>query len=133
MEIKLTFGELEDYVLSHYDKQVTLGRVDDRTVEVTLRYNRFISPKVNLTIESALDTELTLTYSGSFIIETLAGLATNYLKGRPELAGAVVFCPSQRVKINLALVPRAVAVVEALSFESISVGNGGFSAFMSLR
>lgn len=137
MEVRLTFDELAAYVASHYGRDVTFSMVDDRTVcvgvmqKVLFRERQF---HIYLTIESATDTEVILTYGASAPLEMAVRVALNYIKrNKPLLVEAVQICAAQRLKVNLAKVPRAVAVVEALAFESIVVKKDGFLAVMSLR
>lgn len=137
MEVKLGFGELEAYVEAHYGQRVTLGRIDGRTVGVGLTRRMLFKDRqlnVSLVLESASDTEITLTYGASSALEMLMRIALNYMaRHKPDMVEAVRICPGQRLKLNLAKVPRAVALVEALAFESIAVEEDGFLAGLSLR
>ncbi|MDE6315095.1 MAG: hypothetical protein K2L71_01360 [Muribaculaceae bacterium] len=137
MEVRLGFDELEEYVEAHYGQRMTFGKVDRRTVSVGLIRRMLFKERqfnVSLVLESASDTEITFTYGASAALELLMRIALNYMaRHKPDMIEAVCICPGQRLKLNLAKVPRAVALVESLAFESIAVEEDCFLVGLSLR
>lgn len=83
MKLAITYAELQEYVASHYHKNVNLGYVNESTVSVSvpikvLGFTKQIS--INLIVKKIEGTDLFLSYEGKIGIEMLVTPAVSFAK-----------------------------------------------------
>ena len=81
MKLSITYAELQEYVASHYHKNVNLGYVNESTVSVSvpikvLGFTKQIS--INLIVKKIEGTDLFLSYEGKMGIEMLVPPAVSF-------------------------------------------------------
>ena len=83
MKLSITYAELQDYVASHYHKNVNLGYVNESTVSVSvpikvLGFTKQIS--INFIVKKIVGSVLFLSYEGKMGIEMLVTPAVSFAK-----------------------------------------------------
>ena len=83
MKLAITYAELQEYVASHYHKNVNLGYVNVSTMSVSvpikvLGFTKQIS--INIIVKKIEGTDLFLSYDGKMGIEMLVTPAVSFAK-----------------------------------------------------
>ena len=136
MKLSITYAELQDYVASHYHKNVNLGYVNESTVSVSvpikvLGFTKSVS--INITVKKIEGTDLFLSYSGKMGIDLLVSPAISYAKKLvPEKADWVEQMPGNIVKLRLGDIDKLQKVFEKLKLDNILFEQGNIGIEMSL-
>lgn len=138
MTVDLSFVELSEYVASHFGHNVAMRQFNESTLCIGLKRRIIFRERtitICLTIESATDTEITLSYNAGTGMDFIMRVLLNWLKThRGELMQAISITEGGRIiKLNLALIPRASAIAEALSLNSIAVTSDSLRCHFSIR
>ena len=83
MKLSITYAELQEYVASHYHKNVNLGYVNESTVSVSvpikvLGFTKSVS--INITVKKIDGTDMFLSYEGKMGIEMLVTPAVSFAR-----------------------------------------------------
>lgn len=124
MKLSITYAELQEYVASHYHKNVNLGYVNESTVSVSvpikvLGFTKQIS--INIIVKKIEGSDLFLAYDGKMGIDLLVSPAISYAKKLvPEKAGWVEQMPGNIVKLRLGDIDKLQKVFEKVELKNIS-------------
>ena len=136
MKLSITYAELQEYVASHYHKNVNLGYVNESTVSVSvpikvLGFTKQIS--INLIVKKIECSDLFLAYDGKMGIDLLVSPAISYAKKLvPEKAGWVEQMPGNIVKLRLGDIDKLQKVFEKLKLDNILFEPENIGIKMSL-
>ena len=136
MKLAITYGELQDYVASHFHKTVNLGYVDVATVSVSipikvLGFTKSVS--INLIVKKIEGTDLFLSYGGKMGIDMLVSPAISYAKKLvPQKAGWVEQMPGNIMKLRLGDIDQMKKVFEKLKLNNIFFEQGNIVVDASL-
>ncbi len=136
MKLFIAFTELQDYVRSHYQKELELSYVAGSTVGVAtavkiLGFSKSIG--INLTIERIEGTDLYLTYDGKMGIELFVTPAISFIKKLvPEKTEMIQMLPDNTVKVSLGDIERLKKVFDKLTLHRIYFEPEGITLEASL-
>ena len=136
MKLSITYAELQEYVASHYHKNVNLGYVNVSTMSVSvpikvLGFTKQIS--INIIVKKIEGSDLFLAYDGKMGIDLLVSPAISYAKKLvPEKAGWVEQMPGNIVKLRLGDIDKLQKVFEKLKLDNILFEPENIGIKMSL-
>lgn len=116
MEVNLTYDELSDYVIRHYDKRLEFAREGERTLRATYRAG-ILSQSVSLQVAEIEDNKIFVAFTGGMLvnmamkwfsekISTMLGAGINVYKGHYLI-------------VDLKEMPKAEALAAALDIRTI--------------
>lgn len=136
MDLSLTFAELQDYMLTHYHKSVTLAYVDSSIVEISvpvkvLGFTKQIG--IQLIVKGIEGTDLFLVYDGKMGVDMLVAPALNFVKRLvPGKTDWVQSLSSNVIKIFLGDIDKQAKVFDKLALKNISFAPTGIEVKASL-
>ena len=124
MKLSITYAELQEYVASHYHKNVNLGYVNESTVSVSvpikvLGFTKQIS--INLIVKKIEGTDLFLSYEGKMGIEMLVTPAVSFAKKLlPEKSDWIEVLADNVIRLRLGDIDKLQKAVEKVELKNIS-------------
>ena len=123
MRLSVTYAELQEYVASHYHKNVNLGYVNESTVSVSvpikvLGFTNQIS--INLIVKKIEGTDIFLSYEGKMGIEMLVTPAVSFAKKLvPEKSDWIEVLADNVIRLRLGDIDKLQKVFEKVELKSI--------------
>ena len=136
MKLSIPFVELQDYVSTHYHKELKLNYVDGSTVEVAtpvkvLGFTKQIG--IQLAVKKIEGTDLFLAYNGKMGIDLLVCPALTFVKRLvPEKTDFVQVLSDNVIKIALGDIDKLAKVFDKLALKNISFAPTGIEVEASL-
>ena len=136
MKVSVTFTELQDYLLSHFHKTLSMSYVDGSTVEISvpvkvLGFTKQIG--INLSVEKIEGTDLFLAYDGKMGIDLLVTPALAFIKRLvPEKTECVQSLSGNVIKISLGDIDKLEKVFEKLVLRNITFDSSGIVVEIAL-
>ncbi len=125
MKLVLSFAEISDYVRLRYGKTLTITRISDTELRVLYTQKVLVASiqiPVNIVIDEVRPAELLVTYKGRFGIDMIISGALTFFKSQlPEMAAAITPRDGHQLLIDLAQLPKAKALVDNVSLQSLTV------------
>lgn len=124
MKLSITYAELQEYVASHYHKNVNLGYVNESTVSVSvpikvLGFTKQIS--INLIVKKIEGTDLFLSYDGKMGIEMLVTPAVSFAKKLvPEKSDWIEVLADNVIRLRLGDIDKLQKALEKMELKNIS-------------
>lgn len=124
MKLAITYAELQEYVASHYHKNVNLGYVNESTVSVSvpikvLGFTKQIS--INLIVKKIEGTDLFLSYEGKMGIEMLVTPAVSFAKKLvPEKSDWIEVLTDNVIRLRLGDIDKLQKAFEKVELKNIS-------------
>lgn len=124
MKLSITYAELQEYVASHYHKNVNLGYVNESTVSVSvpikvLGFTKQIS--INLIVKKIEGTDLFLSYEGKMGIEMLVTPAVSFAKKLvPEKSDWIEILTDNVIRLRLGDIDKLQKAFEKVELKNIS-------------
>lgn len=124
MKLSITYAELQEYVASHYHKDVNLGYVNESTVSVSvpikvLGFTKQIS--INLIVKKIEGTDLFLSYEGKMGIEMLVTPAVSFAKKLvPEKSDWIEVLAENVIRLRLGDIDKLQKALEKVELKNIS-------------
>ena len=123
MKLSITYAELQEYVASHYHKNVNLGYVNESTVSVSvpikvLGFTNQIS--INLIVKKIEGTDIFLSYEGKMGIEMLVTHAVSFAKKLvPEKSDWIEVLADNVIRLRLGDIDKLKKAFEKVELKSI--------------
>ena len=123
MKLSITYAELQDYVASHYHKNVNLGYVNESTVSVSvpikvLGFTKQIS--INIIVKKIEGTDMFLSYEGKMGIEMLVTPAVSFAKKLvPEKSDWIEVLADNVIRLRLGDIDKLQKVFEIVELKNI--------------
>lgn len=123
MRFSVTYAELQEYVASHYHKNVNLGYVNESTVSLSvpikvLGFTNQIS--INLIVKKIEGTDMFLSYEGKMGIEMLVTPAVSFAKELvPEKSDWIEVLADNVIRLRLGDIDKLQKVFEKVELKSI--------------
>ena len=123
MKLSITYAELQDYVASHYHKNVNLGYVNESTVSVSvpvkvLGFTKSIN--INLIVKKIEGTDLFLSYEGKMGIEMLVTPAVSFAKKLvPDKSDRIEVLADNVIRLRLGDIDKLKKAFEKVELKSI--------------
>ena len=123
MKLSITYAELQEYVASHYHKNVNLGYVNESTVSVSVQikvlgFTNQIS--INLIVKKIEGTDLFLSYEGKMGIEMLVTPAVSFAKKLgPEKSDWIEVLADNVIRLRLGDIDKLKKAFEKVELKSI--------------
>lgn len=137
MEVKINYTELQDYILSKFDKKVELSYANFSTITVSTKVSVFGFSKtvgIDLAIEKIENSVLYVSYGGKMGIELLVSPAISFLKHLvPERAGFVEETAGHKLAINLAMLDELENVLDKVELREISFDETSINVVATLK
>ncbi len=124
MKLSITYAELQEYVASHYHKNVNLGYVNVSTMSVSvpikvLGFTKQIS--INLIVKKIEGTDLFLSYEGKMGIEMLVTPAVSFAKKLvPEKSDWIEVLADNVIRLRLGDIDKLQKAFEKVELKNIS-------------
>ena len=124
MKLSVTYAELQEYVASHYHKNVNLGYVNESTVSVSvpikvLRFTKQIS--INIIVKKIEGTDLFLSYEGKMGLEMLVTPAVSFAKKLvPEKSDWIEVLADNVIRLRLGDIDKLQKAFEKVELKNIS-------------
>lgn len=124
MKLAITYAELQEYVASHYHKNVNLGYVNESTVSVSvpikvLGFTKQIS--INIIVKKIEGTALFLSYEGKMGIEMLVTPAVSFAKKLvPEKSDWIEVLADNVIRLRLGDIDKLQKAFEKVELKNIS-------------
>lgn len=124
MKLSITYAELQEYVASHYHKNVNFGYVNESTVSVSvpikvLEFTKQIS--INLIVKKIEGTDLFLSYEGKMGIEMLVTPAVSFAKKLvPEKSDWIEVLADNVIRLRLGDIDKLQKALEKVELKNIS-------------
>ena len=124
MKLSITYAELQEYVASHYHKNVNLGYVNESTVSVSvpikvLGFTNQIS--INLIVKKIEGTDIFLSYEGKMGIEMLVTHAVSFAKKLvPEKSDWIEVLADNVIRLRLGDIDKLQKAFEKVELKNIS-------------
>lgn len=124
MKLSITYAELQEYVASHYHKNVNLGYVNESTVSVSvpikvLGFTKQIS--INLIVKKIEGTDLFLSYEGKMGIEMLVTPAVSFAKKLvPEKSDWIEVLTDNVIRLRLGDIDKLQKAFKKVELKNIS-------------
>lgn len=124
MKLSITYAELQEYVASHYRKNVNLGYVNESTVLISvpikvLGFTKQIS--INLIVKKIEGTDLFLSYEGKMGIEMLVTPAVSFAKKLvPEKSDWIEVLTDNVIRLRLGDIDKLQKALEKVELKNIS-------------
>lgn len=137
MELKLNYGEIAKYVKDHFNQEVALSRVNDRTVNVTVSKKVIVTITVNVRLQviEMADTRIIIGYDAAMMgVDSIISGAISVLMGRyPELSQGVTLLPDHKISVDLSKIEKAKPLTDNLSLESLLFSEEHLTLKASLK
>ena len=123
MKLSITYAELQEYVASHYHKNVNLGYVNESTVSVSvpikvLGFTNQIS--INLIVKKIEGTDIFLSYEGKMGIEMLVTHAVSFAKKLvPEKSDWIEVLADNVIRLRIGDIDKLKKAFEKVELKSI--------------
>ena len=123
MKLAITYAELQEYVASHYHKNVNLGYVNESTVSVSvpikvLGFTKQIS--INIIVKKIEGTALFLSYEGKMGIEMLVTPAVSFAKKLvPEKSDWIEVLADNVIRLRLGDIDKLQKAFEKVELKNI--------------
>lgn len=123
MKLSITYAELQDYVASHYHKNVNLGYVNESTVSVSvpvkvLGFTKSIN--INLIVKKIEGSDMFLSYEGKMGIEMLVTPAVSFAKKLvPEKSDWIEVLADNVIRLRLGDIDKLKKEFEKVELKSI--------------
>ena len=123
MKLSITYAELQEYVASHYHKNVNLGYVNESTVSVSvpikvLGFTNQIS--INLIVKKIEGTDIFLSYEGKMGIEMLVTPAVSFAKKLvPDKSDWIEVLADNVIRLRLGDIDKLKKAFEKVELKSI--------------
>lgn len=124
MKLSITYAELQEYVASHYHKNVNLGYVNESTVLISvlikvLGFTKQIS--INIIVKKIEGTDLFLSYEGKMGIEMLVTPAVSFAKKLvPEKSDWIEVLTDNVIRLRLGDIDKLQKAFEKVELKNIS-------------
>ena len=136
MKVSVTFIELQDYLLSHFHKTLSMSYVDGSTVEISVPVKVFGFTKqigINLSVKKIEGTDLFLAYDGKMGIDLLVTPALAFVKKLvPEKTDCVQSLSGNVIKISFGDIDKLEKVFEKLVLRNITFDSNGIVVAITL-
>ena len=123
MTLSISFAELHKYISDHYKKDFSFSYVSEKEFTVTFTQRVLIKDvhlSVNIHIDEVKPSEVVITYKGGMALDMIISGALSLLKDKlAELAQGITTEENHHIRINLAKMEKAKAIVKNLSLEDI--------------
>ena len=127
MKLSITYAELQEYVASHYHKNVNLGYVNESTVSLSVQIKVLGFTKsinINLIVKKIEGTDLFLSYEGKMGIEMLVTPAVSFAKKLvPEKSDWIEVLADNVIRLRLGDIDKLQKVFEKVELKSICFVN----------
>lgn len=137
MTVYLSFDELHDYVVRHYDKDLTFVKIAPDTLKITFTQKILIKEvniSLNVSIEDVRSEAVTISYDGGIALDAIIAGALALLKSRmPALSKGITTSEGHRISVDLTQVDKAQAMVENLSLTEIRIDEAGVRVDADLK
>lgn len=136
MKVSITYSELQDYILSHFHKNLSMAYVDGSTVEISvpvkvLGFTKQIG--INLIVKRIEGTDLFLGYDGKLGIDMLVTPALAFVKKLvPEKTDWVQALSGNIIKVSLGDIDKLEKVFEKLVLKNITFDPNAIVVEVSL-
>ncbi len=131
MKLSIEFSEISRYVEKRYNQNLTLRRVDDNTVSVTVKI-AVISKSLNLCIEEVTADSVTLRYNAGFGVDSIISLLLSFF-ATPQTEKVVKKEEGHRIRVELTGLNNSEKALEYLALEDIRVKEDGLSVIAQLK
>lgn len=137
MEVYISFDEAQKYVAEHYKRDVAFSRVSERELCVTVAQRIIIKDvhiDVKLQIDEVKSESVAVTYKGGIALDMIiSGALSFFMNKLPELSQGIVIGEDHQIRVNLAEIEKAKAVVENIALRDIVVEENGLKVLVSLK
>ena len=127
MDITLTYSELEQYIANHYHQRVEFKQAGDTAVKATVHTKipllGTVSKDITLTITEVEAHAITVRYSAgllvdNFIVDGIINTVFDVIQN--AIGEGIRKIGKQTLLIDLALIPQAKALADALALRTIT-------------
>ncbi len=137
MVVYISFEEMQGYVAKHYKREIAFSQVSEKELCVTVT-QRIIIKDVHIDVKIHIDEvkseSLAVTYKGGMALDMIISGALHFLKGKlPELSQGITTEENHRIRINLAEIEKAKAVVQNIALRDIEVEEKGLKVTVALK
>lgn len=130
MDIILSFDELSDYVMRHYDKRLDLSREGEYSLRAVYHAG-LVSQRVSLRVAAIDDNCLTVAFKGGFLLSML-------LKGfrgaiNEKLGDGILIYKNNYLIIDLKVIPQAQALAAAIDIKEVTPTDSALTIRADLK
>ena len=134
MDIKIGYKEIECFVDRHYGLCVGLSMVNERTIELTYKHNRYIPAiTLHLSVAEIGDTYAVFNYSSPMlvgkVIEKVVSMLGKYLP-----VDIVILSPERKeIKVSLQGIEGSQILLSMISLEDLLIMEEGIEIICKIR
>lgn len=137
MLIFISFEEMHDYIVEHFDKNLSFSFVNDKEIRVTFT-QRVLFKDMRLNVDIHIDNvkkdEVMLTYKCGIGIDIIVSAALGVIQKKvPALQKGVYFGSNNNINLKLAEIEQAKPVVENVDLKDISIKSNGIQLVLALK
>lgn len=137
MKASISFSEIQDYVLTRFNKPLSINYANDSSVVVDVPFTVFGFTKsigITVFVLKIEGDDVYLSYSGPMGVDLLVPPAISFVKKfAPDKADFVTTLPDKVVKISLGAIPQAQAALKYVELKAISFLQDKVEADVALR
>jgi hypothetical protein len=134
MQISLSYNELEQWLLVHQKKKLSVGFIGSKTINATVAF-RLFSLSVKFSVEKILGTDITLSYEGNMAVNAISGSDIVRKIVSEKIIGnhVVTFTEGRQIIIHLANIEKLRNVFEVVNIEDIYFNSESINLLLNLK
>ncbi len=137
MEIFAPYKEINEYVADRFHQPITVSYISENEFKITYTKRVFVKVHVNINIkiEEVVSDSILLAYDGSIIglDSVISGALTVITEKYPELSAGLHPIEGHQIRINLAEIEKAKAIVENVELRAIKACEEGLRIEFGLK
>jgi tetrahydromethanopterin S-methyltransferase subunit G len=133
MKIELSYTELSEYVLTHFNQEISIAYIDSKIVDVKAKVT-FVPVKLTIKVESLIGTDLTVSYGGPIGTGLLITGALAFLSSRmPNYDKAIETAESNRILVHLCEFNQLSSVLEKVELVDLQFSASSIIVQLKLK
>lgn len=137
MKLTINYSELQNYIAAHYHVNVSLARVSDNEVCLSVARKiliKTITVNLNLKIEEVSNDSILLAYNSGFGIDlVIYGILTFVEKKLPEYGEFISKQDGNRISLHLSKIEKLKKAFDLIELTSVCFSTDGVEVFCSLK
>ena len=123
MQIRMPFEEVHKYFADHYQKDVDIRYVDEKTMSIgtTLKVGPFTKDvSVGLAVEKVEDNDLFLSSTSGLLVDLIINAIVSYLSKNGQYSQIIDKCPDDFFAVRLSKMDKLKKTFDALTLRNVS-------------
>lgn len=137
MTINLSFAELNEYIKTHYDKDLNFSRESEKVLRVSYGQRVFfktVHVPVCVSIKKVDADAITISFNGGLGIDMAAKGVMAFIKARmPQISNILIPEKDHHIRIELSRMNQTKAIVKAMTLEDIEILDNSILLSASLK